>query len=379
MKISTSTILTPQRHTRARNHNPADPIIEIAADGVVLDMLGTVLDGEDFSGVGILVRGRSDITIRNGAIRGFYQGIKIVDCKRITIENCVVSDNHNPTNTGWLADTANPNEDGFGGGIYLAGVTDGLIEGNMAIDNFNGIDLVRCERVSVRGNNTSHSGNVGIHLLASSDNVIEDNRADHCIRFAGRFWNDTADSAGILLEEYSHCNRIVGNSLRYGGDGFFIRANNRHPSDDNYIARNDGSFSPNNAFEATFSEGNVFEDNVASFSNYGFWLGYSRRTTVRNNRIISNRSDGVAIEHGSRNIIEGNEITGNLCGVRLWWSPSQVGDDTSEGYVVRDNTISGSRQCGVYCLDTRDAEVTGNQFDNNSQDFREDWQYFKSS
>ncbi|MCH7801009.1 MAG: right-handed parallel beta-helix repeat-containing protein [Chloroflexi bacterium] len=315
--------------------------------------------------------------IRNGMIRGFYQGIKIVDCQRVTIENCVVSDNHNPADTGWLTDTASPNEEGFGGGIYLAGVTEGLIEGNTATGNFNGVDLVRCERVTVRGNNASHSGNVGIHLLASSDNVIEDNQADHCIRFAGRFWNDTADSAGILLEEYSHRNRIVGNSLRHGGDGFFIRANNRHPSNDNYVARNDGSFSPNNAFEATFSEGNLFEDNVASFSNYGFWLGYSRRTTVRNNRIISNRSDGVAIEHGSRNSIESNEISGNLCGVRLWWSPSQVGDDPSEKYVVRDNTINGSRQYGVYCLDTRDVEVTGNRFDNNSQDFRQVWEYFR--
>jgi parallel beta-helix repeat protein len=288
MKITTSASLTPDRITRAQNQQIDGPMIEIMADGVDVDMAGAVLDGENFSGVGILVHGRSDVTIRNGMIRGFYQGIKIVDCQRVTIENCVVSDNYNPTDTGWLEDTATPNENGFGGGIYLSGVTDSHIKGNTATSNYNGLDLVRCERVTVRGNDFSHSGNVGIHLLASSDNVIEDNCADHCIRFAGRFWNDTADSAGILLEEFSNRNRIIGNSLRYGGDGFFIRANNRHPSNDNYIARNDGSFSPNNAFEATFSEGNVFEDNVASFSNYGFWLGYSRTTTLRNNRIVSN-------------------------------------------------------------------------------------------
>ena len=45
---------------------------------------------------------------------------------------------------GWLADTGNPNEDGFGGGIHLSHVTDNLIEGNKATNNFNGIDLVRC-------------------------------------------------------------------------------------------------------------------------------------------------------------------------------------------------------------------------------------------
>ena len=229
MKITESTILTPGRYTRAGNHNPELPIIEVEADGVVLDMAGAVLDGEDFSGVGILMRGRSDITIRNGMIRGFYQGLQIENCQRVTIENCVVSDNHNPVDAGWLADTANPSEDGFGGGIHLSHVTDSLIQGNTTTNNFNGLGLVRCERVTVRGNDASNSGNVGLHLLASCDNIIEYNRADHCIRFAGRFWNDTADSAGILLEEFSHRNRIVGNSLRSGGDGFFIRANNRHP------------------------------------------------------------------------------------------------------------------------------------------------------
>jgi parallel beta-helix repeat protein len=377
MKITESTILTPGRYTGAGNHSPELPIIEVEADGVVLDMAGAVLDGEDFSGVGILVRRRSDVTIRNGMIRGFYQGLQIENCQRVTIENCVVSDNHNPVDAGWLADTANPSEDGFGGGIHLSHVTDSLIEGNTTTNNFNGLDLVRCERVTVRGNDASNSGNVGLHLLASCDNIIEDNRADHCIRFAGRFWNDTADSAGILLEEFSHRNRIVSNSLRSGGDGFFIRANNRHPSNDNFIARNDGSFSPNNAFEATFSEGNVFEGNQASFSNYGFWLGYSRNTTVRDNRVISNRTDGVAIEHGCNNTIEANEIRGNLCGVRLWWSPSPIGDDPSENYAVRENTFSKSRQYGVHCLDTRNVEMSSNRFNNNSQDFRQVWEYLK--
>ena len=93
------------------------------------------------------------------------------------------------------------------------------------------------------------------------------------------------------MEEYSHYNKIIGNSLRYSGDGFFIRAN-----DHNYVARNEGSFSPNNAFEAVFSRYNVFEDNVADFSNYGFWLGYSRDTVVLRNRARSNRVDGIAIE-----------------------------------------------------------------------------------
>jgi len=85
----------------------------------------------------------------------------------------------------------------------------------------------------------------------------------------------------------------------------------------------------------------------------------------------------VAIEHGCNNTIEANEIRGNLCGVRLWWSPSPIGDDPSENYAVRENTFSKSRQYGVHCLDTRNVEMSSNRFNNNSQDFRQVWEYLK--
>ncbi len=369
MKISSSTTLAPERYTR---DEPNAPIIEIATDGVELDLGGAVFDGENRTSVGILVHDCERVTIRNGVVRGFHWGMLAENVKQLRIERCVVSGNHNPPGLGWLGDDVVPVEEGFGGGIRLVRATDCVLDGNIVHDNLNGIDLVRCQRVTLRGNDASYSGNVGIHLLLSTDNVIEDNRADHCIRFTDRFWNDTADSAGILLEEHSHRNRIIGNSLLYSGDGFFIRANNRHASNDNLIARNDASFSPNNAFEAVFSEGNVFEENIADFSNYGFWLGYSRNTTVRGNRIRSNRSDGIAIEHGSRNVIESNEIADNRAGVRLWWAQSEFGDDPSEDYAIRGNTITGSREAAILSTATKDVRLDGNRLSGNSRDLVRD-------
>jgi parallel beta-helix repeat protein len=368
MKISRSKTLTPDRYTRDPHEGPDASLIEIATNGVELDLGGSVLDGVDRSGVGIRVHDCEGVTIRNGVIRGFYQGILAENIRQFRIENCVVSGNHNPIGSGWLGDDVIPVEGGFGGGIRLIGAIDSVLDGNIAHDNLNGIDLVRCRRVTLRGNDASFNSNVGIHLLLSTDNVIENSRADHCIRFTDRFWNDTADSAGILLEEHSHRNRIVGNSLRYGGDGFFIRANNRHASNDNLVAHNDACFSPNNAFEAVFSEGNVFEENIADFSNYGFWLGYSRNTTVRGNRIRSNRSDGVAIEHGSRNVIENNELADNLVGIRLWWAKSDIGDDPSENYAVRNNTITGSRDAAIFYTATKDVRLDGNKLRGNTRD-----------
>ena len=371
MEISKPTTLEPRLYAKSESTVGDGPIVEIRSDGVELDLAGAVIDGEDFTGPGIYVRDCQNVTIKNGIIKGCYYGIRAERLKNLRVENCVVSDNHNPKDVGWLSDTADPNEKGFGGGIYLFQVSNSVIEGNIVNGNFNGIDLIRSDGNHIVDNDASHSANVGIHLLASTNNTIERNRADHCIRYTGRFRSDTADSAGILLEEYSHHNKIIGNSLRYSGDGFFIRANNRHSSDHNYVANNNASFSPNNAFEAVFSSHNVFEDNIADYSNYGFWLGYSRHTTVRRNKIRSCRFDGIAIEHGSHNHLEENEISGSRYGIRLWWEPSPNGDDLSEAYVIEDNRISQARECGILLADTHDVLLSENVFDHNRKDVEE--------
>mgnify|MGYP006396550733 FL=1 len=151
----------------------------------------------------------------------------------------------------------------------------------------------------------------------------------------------------------------------YSGDGFFIRANNGHSCDHNYIARNYASFSPNNAFEAGFSQHNVFEENVADFSNYGFWFGFSSDTVVRDNRIRGNRLDGIAVDSGNRNNIQGNNIEGNRNGVRLWSDrPGELGQITS---VVR-NDIKGSREWAVVVGKGQQISIEDNVLDNNSRD-----------
>ena len=365
-------ILNPDRYTAANpvphgrssgDHLPSDScLLEVSTDGVMVNLNGSVLDGENTINAGIYVHDCRDVTIKKGMVRAFYVGIRAVNVENLNIENCVVSDNHNPTDVEWLPDADDPKEEGFGAGIYLFRVFDSVIQGNLLNNNFNGLSLVRSKRNRIAGNNASYSGNLGIHLLGSSHNVVGDNQADHCIRYTGRFWCDTADSAGVLLEEDSHHNRITGISLRYSGDGFFIRANNGHSCDHNYIARNDASFSPNNAFEAGFSQHNVFEENVASFSNYGFWLGFSSDTVVRHNRILANRLDGIAIDSGNQNNIQGNKIQGNRNGVRLWSGrPGELSQITS---VVR-NEINASRECAVLVGKGQLASVEDNMLNSN--------------
>ena len=353
---------------------PSSPgtVIEICTDGVALDLSGVALDGEGNGGVGVWVHDCNDVTITNGVVIHFHYGIRAENVRNLKIQGCVVSDNTNPTDAGWLPDIEAPVEEGFGGGIHLRNVRHSTIENNLVNNNFNGISLIRSEHNVIRGNNASYCGNVGIYLLRSGHNELLNNRAERCIRYTDRFWCDTADSAGILLEDGSHHNRIIGNSLRYGGDGFFIRAHNREPSNHNLISGNDASYSPNNAFEAGFSSGNIFEENVANCSNYGFWLGYSTGTTVRENEIKFNRLDGIAIEHGRDNRIEDNFIKGNRNGIRLWSGTSPEtqanGDPPKRLYTVSGNRIEDSRDSGIVVTKDHELVVAGNVFQRNRQD-----------
>lgn len=107
-----------------------------------------------------------------------------------------------------------------------------------------------------------------------------------------------------------------------GGDGFFLAGMN--PSfeavgcDGNLFEENDASYSPNNAFEATFSRGNIFHANDASNSNYGFWLGFSSSTVLEQNQMIANRQAGIAVENGVNFIVSGNLLSNNHYGRLLW-------------------------------------------------------------
>ena len=60
------------------------------------------------------------------------------------------------------------------------------------------------------------------------------------------------------MEDGSNHNRITGNGLRYSGDGFFIRGHHGEPSRDNFVARNDASYSPQQRFRGGIRLGQRF-------------------------------------------------------------------------------------------------------------------------
>ena len=358
---------------------PGKAVIEIDGDNVTLNLSGVTItsgitDPWDRVGTGIYSEGHNHVTITGGAVHGYKYGIFIqgvdrgvkiigtdVSCNRAqrllsTLTHFNVKD--------WLDIFHLDSWESYGAGLYLKNVEYGWVKGVSAHNEQNGILLANVTHTTVMDNNVSHNSGWGIGLFNSSWNDILDNHADWDVRCEGKTYSAGCDSAGVLLMDGSDHNRIIGNSFIHSGDGYFVsKPHTGHASNDNYVAYNNGSYSPHNAFESTFTSGDQFYHNTANHSDYGFWLGFSRNTTVTDNQIENCKHDGIAIEHGSGNFIVRNQIVDNgEVGIRLF--RRQPVPNPSRSYVILENQIAGNK-IGILLNQTYDVMATMNDFSNN--------------
>jgi len=320
MRIARDTVLRPGVYYLPNG-------LSIVADGVTLDGNGALIVGADFKGRGVCVDKRVSVTLKNLRIERFYHGIWVNASANVHLMDNHVTRTHELPAPDAFLDVWLPREQAYGGGIFLAGVIDSFVAGNDVRHQQNGIMLYGCNRVEVSRNDASYNSGYGILLYESSENTIEDNTADFCCRIysadpAGQRYHNGADAAALVIMCSSCRNIVRSNRLRSSGDGVFLGGFHKDqvkvPCNDNLFENNDASFSPNIAFEATFSRRNVFRNNRADNCAYGFWLGWSSETTVEGNSIRGNRIAGVAIEHGHDNTIAGNVFERNGAGVQLW-------------------------------------------------------------
>jgi len=329
--------------------------LSIEADGITLDGRGALLVGNNRQGVGIRLEGRSGVTIRNVQLREYYHGIHARGCRNLTLtNNRITSTAEVPPNTLFL-DIWRPPKRSYGGAILLWEVTDSLIVDNDLQHQQNGLLTYFCERLTAQRNQVNYSSGFGIHLYGTCDSLFEENSADYCCRFepreGGRHYGHMgADAAGFLAVHNSCKNTFRRNTARLGGDGFFLAGlapdGTQCGCNDNLFEENDGSLSPNIAFEATFCRGNVFRGNYADRCNYGFWLGFSWDTIIENNRMVMNRQAGIAVENGHGFKVRGNTFQANGHGILLWtkyvenfaaWYPD---NRTSYDWTIEENVFT---------------------------------------
>lgn len=369
--ITRSVHIQPGRYVVADKSGQG--VLQIQADNVTVDFSGARLLScpnpekaarENFSGIGINLAGHHGVILKNAVVQGFLCNIKVQNASRVTLQNCDVRfsraqrllQSGTPTDSFLnIRDVTAWRE--YGAGIWMENVTDSAVTECRASGAYDGLVLINARHCTVRGNDFSFNSAFGIGLYASSGNEVCWNHADFVNRPWGGGWG--GDATDMAVVNGSNRNFIVGNSLTHGGDGFFLtdRVNGGYDErdkafhfygscNDNVVADNDGSWSPNNAFEGTFSFGNVYLGNRADDSGYGFWLGFSDHSGVFDNDIRRNRVSGVAIGQGRGARIEGNKLIGNGQNAIAIWSdngPGLEAHPSADSWIV-DNLVSDSPQ-----------------------------------
>jgi parallel beta-helix repeat protein len=330
----------------------------IGANGITLDGNGAHIAGESH-GKGISILNLEGVTVRNLRLTGFHHGIYAQDCRNLSVNNCQITNTNELAANSEFLDIWRSHENAYGAGIMLLRVSDSLIKSNDLQHQMNGMLSYRCSQLLVEGNIANYCSGWGFHLYETCDSRYIDNYADFCCRYeprSGRSWNYGhmgADAAGFLIVQKSCRNIFRRNRARMCGDGFFLAGLSPHfesvGCDNNIFEENDGSFSPNNAFESTFSKGNVFRNNIADRCNYGFWLGFSSGVKLEQNHISQNSQAGVACENGTNFSVINNSFVNNYHGILIWskrvkeYEQSVPNNKTSHDWLIQDNSFINNK------------------------------------
>jgi nitrous oxidase accessory protein NosD len=230
----------------------------------------------------------------------------------------------------------------YGAAIYLTGCDGAEVDHNTAVQGQNGLMVTRSSGLKIWNNTFQFLSSLGVGLYRVTKSRIMHNRIDWCVRgYSHGFYNRGQDSAGLLMYEQSSKNVVAYNSITHGGDGLFLWAGQstmdtgKGGSNDNLFAANDFSHAPTNGIEATFSR-NRFVKNRVEENWHGVWGGYSYESLWQGNQFARN-AEGVTIEHGQDNVIQGNTFGGNEIAIRLWQNPTQ---DPNWGYPKNRDTRS---------------------------------------
>ena len=339
----------------------------IRRNNVVFDLTGRSLIAErgsqesqgDAEGVGILLEGCSNVTLKNVAVSGFRYNILAKNCTNLRILGGKV----NGSRAIRIADGGKPIEQflnlrnlsawrSYGAGIWLEKCAKAEVRGCTAQFAQNGIVLVDSTTTLVTENQCSYNSGWGIAFWNTNNSAVVWNHADFCNRPWAGGWG--GDAAGLVAVNNCHKNIFIDNSLTHGGDGFFLtdlvnggynpqtkKYSFSGTSDHNLVAYNDGSWSSHNSFEGTFAEGTIYLRNQADDSNYGFWLGFSSHTMIVQNDVKRDTGDGIAINQGAINTIYRNDIdqVGGI-GIHVWSGQGPVQEDQpSDQNDISENRI----------------------------------------
>jgi len=334
------------------------------AHDVTIDGAGVQLIGPGRSGYAILIRNSSRVTLRNFAgISGYFYAVRVEESDSVVIDSCTAVGNARD-DAGFI-DVWSDVSQAHGGAVLFDRSRYGTVSRCVFTGSNDGVALYHCAGMTIARNNLSRNTAFAVRMFYADSCVVLENDGSHTYRE-----NPVNSDAGAILMIVSNENRIEGNDFTYSSDGVFLGQYGHHLTpNNNLFVGNDCSYSPHNAFEATFASGNIFRRNKANFSGYGFWLGYSFNTVVDSNEIIGNREQlsvgtaGIAFDRGYNNSIRHNRIDANAVGILLWKGDPIPGYESqpSERYTITDNSF-GDNVRAVDVSGTDELDIRGNEF-----------------
>jgi parallel beta-helix repeat protein len=391
MVITESTRIRPGTY-RLTSRDLNTPAITIRENDVVLDLTSVTLEGGEpfgdpdrYAGVGILIDGGRNVTIRGGAIRGYKVGLLARKALKLHLTGGDYSYNWKPrllsgieheNAADWLSYHQNEKDEWlrYGAGIYLSECDTCEIDNNRAVQGQNGLLVTKSTQAKIWNNTFSWMSGLGIGMYRTTDSQVMNNKLDYDVRgYSHGFYNRGQDSAGLLMFEQTSRNTVAYNSITHGGDGVFLWAGQstmdtgQGGANNNVFYGNDVSHAVANGFEVTFSRNTILNNRIDDCW-HGIWGGYSYSTSISGNRFGGN-TDAIAIEHGQDVWISDNTFDGDETAIRVWanetqdpnWGYPKMRDTRSRGYTILSNKFINTKTA-VSVVRTNGLEATRNTY-----------------
>jgi parallel beta-helix repeat protein len=325
---SSGTLYITSNTTLTEDH---DGSIVIAADNVTLDCAGHTVSGPGELDAGILLDGRSGVTITDCQVRGFQIGFFLTSASGNTFEDNLASANqHEGVLVAGSSDNVfdgNTSKDNGSIGFFFEGAQGNVLRRNTAIANgisseSSGFFLGSSSNNLLEKNLSVGNGYIGFLLLGGNGNVLDSNEAranlDNGFHLHGSV-NSTLSmnrSVGNFRRGFGFIEVsglvLLGNEA-VGNEGFFgyeVHVGSAMTWRGNSAIGNGGGFLLDSVNHSVFT-GNIARNTDIDFD--GFAIGPSSSgNEFRGNSSVRNGQDGFRIFEGSNdNVFEMNQANEN--------------------------------------------------------------------
>ncbi len=288
--------------------------IQIDEDNLILDGAGHTVTGPG-SGNGILLSGRTGVTVKDISVQEFSSGINLWYSSGNTLIRSTTTNNRT--------------------GINLHRSNDNTLTDNTASNNVEGLDI------GVSSNNTltqniANNNHIGIAVGSSSNNNI----------LTSNFANNNT-GPGIRVNS-SNNNALTGNNTSSNKWGIYLSHSN------NTLTNNTAS-NNESGIELYRARNNILRNNLMSDNRYNFTVKGDDYLDFENDIDTSNLVDGDPVYYlvgASGTVIDSSSNAGTVyC----------IGCDN----VTVKDLILTNEACGIYFYNTINSSIQNNQLNNN--------------